>query len=208
MEHCLTVVGIGPGHPDYVLPAARCAIAKAGILAGGTRALRDFAQKNQRQIKVDGDIRRLLAELKAALQDGDVVVMVSGDPGYYSLLEPLRREFLPEQIRVIPGLSSVQLAFAKLGMPWQNARLISAHGRCPDSNEFAVAERRPLALLTDPNHHPAWIARCLLAAGWPGESRTWLCRNLSYDDECILAASLAEILAVSDFESCVMVVMK
>lgn len=206
MEHRLIVVGIGPGHPDYVLPAASRAIAAATVLAGGARALREFARGDQLQIKVDGDVLRLIRELRAQLVQCDIVVMVSGDPGYYSLLETLRREFPPERIQVIPGVSSFQAAFARLGLPWQNARLVSAHGRRPTDLDLAYDGNGFLSLLTDANHHPARIAGWLLERGWPGDSLVWLCRNLSYEDETVLAGTLTEIREATGFDSCVMVV--
>ena len=208
MGYSLIVVGIGPGNPDYLLPAARLAIEQAQVLAGGIRALRDYAGPHQQIVKVDGDIRRLLNELRAFLDRSDVVVMVSGDPGYFSLLEILRRSFSAHCIRVIPGVSSFQFAFAKLGMPWQNARLVSAHGRQPAERDLAYEPGRPLSLLTDGKRNPARIAGWLLGQGWPEASRVWLCRNLSYEDENILATTLKNTLETSGFDSCVMVVMK
>lgn len=208
MAYGLIVVGIGPGHPDYVLPAAKKTIDGARVIVGGARALRDFAGSHQQRIKVDGDIFRLVGELKTYLKMSDVVVMVSGDPGYFSLLEVLRREFPAESIRVIPGVSSFQIAFAQIGLSWQNAKLISAHGRKPDMADLVYERGRPLSFLTDSKHHPAQIAAWLMEQGWPEESLVWLCRNLSYNDEVILKTSLAETLEVKGFDSCVMVVMQ
>ena len=113
------------------------AIETAAFLVGGARALQTYAKPHQRQYKVGADIAGLLQTIRQELAGRDVTVMVSGDPGYYSLLETFRRELPQARIRVIPGISSFQLAFARIGLPWQTARLLSAHGRKPSPAESA-----------------------------------------------------------------------
>ena len=208
MEGQLTVVGIGPGSADYILPEALRVITEASVLVGGARALQTYAGPQQKIYKVDTDISGLLAYLRRQLEAGDVVVMVSGDPGYYSLLDTFRREFPTGKLRVVPGLSSFQVAFARLGLPWQQARLISAHGRQPQMNSLRYEEGVILSFLTDGKNHPARISSWLQELGWPLQSRVWLCRNLSYEDETILPTTLELALQVSGFDSCVMVVME
>jgi cobalt-precorrin-7 (C5)-methyltransferase len=207
LEHRLTIVGIGPGSPDYILPAALKAVEDAPVLIGGARALKTFAKPCQQIYKVDGDIAGLLDFIRLRLQDSDVVVMVSGDPGYYSLLATLRHEVRAENLRVIPGISSFQVAFSRLGLPWQTACLISVHGREPDMSQLEYGEGRILSFLTDGRNHPARIAGWLRQQSWPALTRVWLCRNLSYEDETIMETTLESAQQVSGFDSSVMVVM-
>jgi cobalt-precorrin-7 (C5)-methyltransferase len=208
LEHQLIIVGIGPGSPDYILPSALKAIKEASLLVGGSRALKDYAKSHQQTRKVDSDISGLLEYVHNQLTERDVVVIVSGDPGYYSLLETMRREFPADCIRVIPGLSSFQCAFARIGLPWQAARLISAHGRQPEMSELRFEAGRALSFLTDGKNHPAIIASWLQEQGWPLQARVWLCKNLSYENEVILETTVEAALLVSGFDSCVMVVME
>ena len=208
MEHQLIVVGIGPGSIDFILPEALRAIETAAFLVGGARALQTFAKPHQRQYKVDADIAGLLQMIRQELAVRDVTVMVSGDPGYYSLLETFRRELPQARIRVIPGISSFQLAFARIGLPWQTARLLSAHGRKPEPAALVREPGVALSFLTDTRQHPAVIAGWLQEQGWPQTARVWLCKNLSYPEETVVAMTLAESLNISGFESCVMVVME
>ena len=208
MEHQLIIVGIGPGSADYILPEALRAIETATFLVGGARALTAYAKPHQQQVKVDADIAGLLQTIRQELALRDVTVMVSGDPGYYSLLETFRRELPQARIRVIPGISSFQLAFARIGLPWQTARLLSAHGRKPSPAALVREPGMPLSFLTDARQHPAVIAGWLQEQGWPPTARVWLCKNLSYPDETVAGMTLAEAREVSGFESCVMVVME
>jgi len=207
LDHFLTIVGIGPGSPDYILPAALKAIEEAEVLIGGSRALATYAKSCQQIFKVDGDIAGLLEFIRCQLRDRDVVVMVSGDPGYYSLLATLNREVPRERLRVIPGISSFQVAFSRIGIPWQAARLISVHGREPELSALEYEEGRVLSFLTDGKNNPVRIAGWLQQQGWPLQASSWLCRNLSYEDETVLETTLEEALQVSGFDSCVMVVM-
>ena len=208
MEHQLIVAGIGPGSTDYILPEALRAIESASFLVGGSRALKTYARPHQQTLLVDADIAGLLQRLRQQLAIGDAVVMVSGDPGYYSLLETFRRELPTARLRVIPGISSFQLAFARIGLPWQTARLLSAHGRKPAPDSLEYKAGLVLSFLTDARQHPAVIAGWLQAQGWPLQTRVWLCKNLSYPDEKILVISLVEALQISGVDSCVMVVME
>ena len=208
MEHQLIVAGIGPGSTDYILPEALHTIEAATFLVGGKRALQTYAKPHQQTLLVDADIAGLLQRLQQQLVLSDVVVMVSGDPGYYSLLETFRRELPSARLRVIPGISSFQLAFARIGLPWQTARLLSAHGRKPMPESLEYKQGLVLSFLTDTRQHPAIIADWLQEHGWPATSRAWLCKNLSYPEETIRCVSLAEALNIVGFDSCVMVVME
>lgn len=206
MEHSITVIGIGPGHPEYVLPVAASLIREARILAGSRRVLETFAELRHETRIVDGDIATFMNWLRDAIRRDEIVVLVSGDPGYFSLLDALRREFSAEAIRVIPGVSSYQVAFARIGLPWHDAVLLSFHGREPGEETLQYQPGRLLSILTDGTNHPAVIAEKLLVRGWLATTVTWLCRDLSYETETIVHSTLSEVLSIDGFESCVMVV--
>lgn len=207
MDHKITVVGIGPGSPDYLPPIAARAIARARVLVGGGRALAAFAPASCETYTIGKDIAAVITHIRERLAVGDVTVLVSGDPGFYSLLAALRAEFGPEALDVIPGVSSVQLAFARLACPWQDAVLVSLHGRGPNDAALAYAPGKKLGLLTDGHHTPRRIAGDLLARGWPATAAVWLCADLSYESERIVAATLGETAQGHGCEHCVMVVM-
>ena len=206
MAHRIVIAGIGPGHPDYVLPAALRAIREATFLVGGKRALADFGRADQRQIPITGDIPPVMAALRARLADGDAVVMVSGDPGYYSLLDAIRREFPPESFSVIPGISAVQFAFARLALPWHDADLLSFHGRRPDDEELTYRPGRILGMLTDTKYNSQTISELLMRLGWPPDSIVAVCARLSYADEKILRTTLQKALTEEKETHCIMVV--
>lgn len=166
----------------------------------------DFGRADQRQIPITGDIPPVMAALRARLVDGDAVVMVSGDPGYYSLLDALRREFPSECLSVIPGISSLQFAFARLALPWHDADLLSFHGRRPPDESLAYSPGRIIGMLTDTKYHSQTISELLMRLGWPPETKAAVCARLSYEDEKILQTTLQKAVTEEKETHCVMVV--
>ena len=200
------MAGIGPGNPDYVLPAAARAIREAAVLVGSRRALADFARRDQATFPITGDIAGVLRFIGAQRQSCEVVVMVSGDPGYYSLLDALRREFSASEIQVIPGISSVQFAFARLALPWHDARLLSMHGRRPPDDALRYAPGAMLGLLTDKEYSSRTIPALLMKLGWPELASVSICARLSYEDETIVSTTLKDAAAAPEETHCIMVV--
>lgn len=205
-QHTLTVIGIGPGSKDYMLPAAIEAISSARVLVGSSRALSAYAPLDAECKVIDKDIQGVMQFIREKIVHDDVIVLVSGDPGFYSLLPALKRSFPDTSLHIIPGISSVQFAFARIGEIWQDAVLVSVHGREWDSELMRYKAEKKLALLTDSINRPQTIAARLLAEGWPSEAKAWLCRNLSYETETIQELSLLEVTNISGFDHCVMVV--
>lgn len=206
-DQVLYVVGIGPGNPAYVVPKALELIRQSPVLVGSRRALLDFAQETQKVYAITAQLEALCQSIEEELQEHDVVVMVSGDTGYYSLLPYLKKKFPHRPIEVVPGISSMTFAFARLGESWHDADLMSFHGRQPKSSDLAYQEGRKLGFLTDPAHNPAYIAKVLQEHGWPAQTEAAALERLSYDDESIVRGSLSDIERLEGFGHSVMVVL-
>ena len=206
--HRIIVAGIGPGSPEYMVPAARKAIEGAKYLVGGRRALSQYAKTNggQKTCAVTRDIDDVMAFVREGLAKADVVVMVSGDPGYFSLLDALRRTFDASRIDVIPGISSFQLAFSRLALPWHDAQLLSFPGRVPKESDLAYAPGKKLGMLTDVQHNSKTIAETLLTYGWPENAFYAICARMSYEDETVERMTLQESAEHAPVGSCIIVV--
>ncbi len=199
------VVGVGPGSRDYLTPAAERAIRDADILVGGKSALSMFPSTGAKQRKMmDGNIQGVISFIEAN-RDKEVAVLASGDPGFYSILDAVLRNFPRDEIEVIPGISSVQLCFARIRESWSDARFRSLHGR--DVAGLVEDLRSPgkLALLTDESNSPNKVAELLLRAGL-GNRRTVVCENLARANEKIVDATLEEISRHEFSGNCVMVI--
>ncbi len=207
-SHKIIVAGIGPGNPDYMVPEALRAIQNAKVLVGGSRALSQFCSGDagQETMAIKGDIVAVMDFIAKKLRDNDVVAMVSGDPGYFSLLDALRRYFPEEIIQVIPGISSMQLAFARLALPWHEAELLSFHGRRPAEEKLEYTPGRLFGMLTDGEFNSCAIPKLLLDMGWPGETKLAICTRLSYDDEKIIRTTLAGAAEYEAYGHCILVV--
>ena len=129
---------------------------------------------------------QILSPLEAALEtDRPVVVLASGDPLWFGIGRLLLQQFGPERLRFHPAPSSLQLAFARIGRPWQDASWISLHGRDPEPLAAAL-QKRPaaLAVLTDPGRGGAEeVRRMLRASGLEAAYAVWLCERLGHPAE-------------------------
>lgn len=176
----LTIVGCGPGDPALLSPMAAAAIAAAEQLVGSERLLRDFAPGRAGRLC---PARRSQAQrcIQTCLQTGDVCLLVSGDPGCFSLAAAMRDCLPPAQIRVIPGISSVQLACARLGCDWSRARILSAHGREPDADPRHLTDASLIVVLLGGDGAWPWLLRCRQSLA--DSHQAWLCQALSLPGE-------------------------
>ena len=200
------MAGIGPGNEDFITPAALKRIHSAQFLVGGRRALAQFAATQQTTCAITGDLDATLQFIRDKISIGDVTVMVSGDPGYYSLLDLLRKNFPPSMLEVIPSISAMQLAFARLAMPWHNATLLSFHGRQPARELLQYTAGKVLGLLTDGEFNSATISAILLECGWAEDSTVTICARLSYPDENIFTTTLSDAAQIEPVKHCVLIV--
>lgn len=106
---------------------------------------------------------------------------------------------------VSPGLSSIQMACARLCISWHDAAFYSVHGREMKGLIDLVRERSKVIILTDPGKTPAVIADELLAAGIANK-RIMVCENLSYDNELTGVFGLGDVPAEIGRSGCVVVI--
>lgn len=206
MQNKIIVAGIGPGNPDYITPAALKKIQAAKFLVGGRRALEEFSTPQQITCAITRDLDAPINFIREKLRLGEVVVMVSGDPGYYSMLDLLRKSFLPASIEVIPSISAMQLAFAKLALPWHDATFLSFHGRQPPRSALEFSAGKILGLLTDADFNSATISKILLECGWAEISSVTICARLSYPDEKIFSTTLSAAAQAEPVKHCILIV--
>ena len=202
----IIVAGIGPGDEKFMTPAALEKIRAAKFLVGGHRALETFSSPSQITFPVTKNLDAVLNFIREKILIDQVVVMVSGDPGYYSMLDILRRNFDAALIEVIPSISAVQLAFAKLALSWHDATLLSFHGRRPSDDRLKFESQKVLGLLTDAEYNSATISKILIELGWAGDTNLAICARLSYPDEKIISTTLAAAVNTEPVKHCVLIV--
>lgn len=159
------------------------------------------------RISVGANIPKALGEIAAQRALGRrVVVLVTGDPGICSLAQPVIRRFGLDACEIVPGISSLQVAFARVGLDWLNARFLSAHAGDPEAapNEFHNAEK--IAILAGRDGALAWIAN--FAAALKPARRAVVCENLTLPDERIREVEISELAALKTSSSTLVLLLK
>ncbi|MCC6177733.1 MAG: precorrin-6y C5,15-methyltransferase (decarboxylating) subunit CbiE [Chloroflexi bacterium] len=188
----LLVVGIGDDGLDGLTPTVRARVAAAGLLVGARRHLSLIAEHPAERLTVTGDLNVLARRLAEEIQHRRVVVLASGDPCFFGIGSFLADRLGHERVEIVPAVSSVALAFARLGLGWQDARVVSAHGRPLDDAIRASVGGKKLAVLTDADNTPAVVAHRLLDAG-AADADAWVFEHLGGPRERTEAGRLSEI---------------
>ena len=156
----ITVVGLDEGPLGEEVERL---LADAALVAGGRRHLEMLGVEEGRAVVLKGDLSGALARIEGI--EGPVVVLASGDPGFFGIVRLLNARFGRENLRVLPGLSSVSLAFARAGLSWDDAVTVSAHGRDPRRAVNVCRAHQKVAILTSPDFGPAELAETLGGLG-------------------------------------------
>ncbi|MEO0646282.1 MAG: precorrin-6y C5,15-methyltransferase (decarboxylating) subunit CbiE [Cyanobacteria bacterium J06650_10] len=134
-----------------------------------------------------GDFTHVFEKLRSHLQAHprtNVVVLATGDPLFFGMGRLLLAAFPAEQLLFHPQLSSIQLAFSHLKTSWQDATLVSVHGRGEALLVKALKRGDPkIAVLTDNLLTPQAIAQLVSSLDLPIRYRQWVCENLGGEDE-------------------------
>ena len=171
----ITIIGMGSANGMYLVAAGAQAISAAEVLIGSKRLLAGESVATINAMRklnpAAGELERIEAwepkEVMAAIEahpDKEICVLYSGDTGLYSGATALCALLMEKDIdyRVIPGISSVQLLAAEIGMPWENWKIVSAHGRSIDP-AAECAGGGDVLFLTDEAQTPQAICKALLA---------------------------------------------
>ncbi|MGD1921248.1 MAG: precorrin-6y C5,15-methyltransferase (decarboxylating) subunit CbiE, partial [Pleurocapsa sp.] len=180
----ISVIGVGLDGADGLSRRVNKIIEGAAILAGSKRHLSYFPQHQGKKVYLT-NLNAGIDEIAALERENfSIVVLASGDPLFFGLGRLLLTHFDVEQIRFYPHISSIQLGFSKIKVPWQDACLVSVHGR---SNERLIKllkqGKEKIALLTDSNNNPAAIARLYLSLDLPVKYSFYICENLGDSNE-------------------------
>jgi precorrin-6Y C5,15-methyltransferase (decarboxylating) len=192
------VVGIGLDGAVGLTDTGRQLIERATLLVGSDRHLNYFPNHPAPRL-VLGDFTQAIREIRTQLATDDtnkcIVVLVSGDPLFFGLGRLLLEELPREQLTFHPHLSAVQLAFHRIKIPWQDARIISAHGRSLEELIQVLQQGvEKIAVLTDGTNTPNAIARLLLGLDLSVSYEFWVCENLGGIDEQVKCLPLDAVV--------------
>lgn len=189
MKH-ISIVGAGMG-ADTVTREGYTAIKQADALIGSKRLLAEFASlgKPSYAAFLPDEVAALLKESSAER----FAILVSGDTGFFSGAAKLTQRLSEYSPILLPGVSSLSYFFAKCGLPWQDAALLSCHGR--KENLIDTVRRNHLTFaLTGGNANS--LAAQLVSAGFGGLS-VMVGENLGAPNERIRKLTAAELTGTS-----------
>ena len=184
----IDVIGTDAGAPASLPAPQQTLLRAAAVIAAPQRlqaALQNWLGDAKPELLSSDDPRALVDSLQSRAADQAVVVLASGDPLWFGLGRILCDRIGAERLRFHPAPTSLQLAFSRIGRPWQDADWVSLHGRDPEILASTL-QKRPaaLAVLTDPNQGGAGtVQQMLRSSGLEASTDLWLCENLGHPDE-------------------------
>lgn len=195
------VIGLGPGHLDYLLPIGLKKLQAADVVIGGKRHLQALDVLGEKLV-LKIPLSETIDFIKNEYSKKQIAVLVSGDTGFYSFLDTLKREFDDKALEVYPGISSLQYMFSKLNKTYQHALISSVHGRTFDLEK--MFDYKCVGLLTDRSKNPKYIYNFIKERHV--QARIYVGENLSYEDEKIRTYHTGQTMP-DDFSSlCVVVI--
>ncbi|MEN8142380.1 MAG: precorrin-6y C5,15-methyltransferase (decarboxylating) subunit CbiE, partial [Thermodesulfobacteriota bacterium] len=161
---------------------------------------RELAAGQEKTVLPMAPLQEMLGAVAAQLEESDVAVLASGDPLFFGVGKKMLATFGAEALEIDPGVSSMQLAFARFKEPWDDAVFVSLHGRSGDNLARMLLAHRKVFVLTDRENSPSMVAETLLEhLRDSGQEQTadsygvFVGENLGLAEERLVTGSLAEI---------------
>jgi precorrin-6B C5,15-methyltransferase / cobalt-precorrin-6B C5,C15-methyltransferase len=194
MAPAVVVIGVGDGGVEQLPTSLRTRLAEADLIFGGERHLANMQVDCAEQVVIKAPLSSVVERIGEAVHGNRrVAVLASGDPCCFGIGPLLVKHFGRTHVEIIPNVSSVQLLFARLGEPWQDARILSAHGRPIEPVIGPALSSERTAILTDDTNTPAALARALVEAGME-DCRAVVGERLGGPAERIVERRLSEMV--------------
>lgn len=203
------IVGLGPGHKDYILPKAIKTLEQCDVVVGFKRALDSLEIDDCKKsyMKKLADVDKFISEESKndnSISQKNVAIVASGDPTFYGITNYIKNK-AQVPFEVIPGISSFQYLTSKVQLPWNNAYVGSLHGR---SDDFVhkVKEHEAAIWLTDKEKNPSHL--CEILNREKIDVEVIIGENLSYEDEKISIGKPEEFIGKEFSSLCIFITNK
>jgi precorrin-6B C5,15-methyltransferase / cobalt-precorrin-6B C5,C15-methyltransferase len=193
----VTLIGIGDDGCASLSARAINAITRAQVLAGGERHLAFFSQFAGERIVLKNGISQSLEKISQLADEHNVCVLASGDPLFFGIGAMVIERLGREHVQVLPQPTSMQWAFAKAGLRWDDASFVSVHGRSCEGFLTRLGRVKKLGVFTDSENSASRLAQLMLQHGQLGW-KAWLCENIAGPDERVRTFSIADLAECSD----------
>ncbi|BDA40176.1 precorrin-6y C5,15-methyltransferase (decarboxylating) subunit CbiE [Candidatus Atelocyanobacterium thalassae] len=197
----IRVVGIGLNGKDSLTTEVKSIVINTSILIGSQRHLKYFSDYSGTTIALENFIKDIKVLKKLSKDNKSIVVLVSGDPLFFGLGRLLLQEINKKDLEFYPNLTSIQLAFSYIKVPWHDAQLISIHGRNLDELILSFKKgKQKIAILTDNYNSPQIIASIYLSLSLLKSYDVWVCENLGRVDQKINCFSPQKLADLKQYE--------
>ena len=191
----VTIIGMGLS-PEDLTETHKEMIHRADILMGGERHLSYFKDTPARKKGLTKDLKGALEFIRSHMEKSAIVVLASGDPLFFGIGSVIAGALEPDQVEIMPNISSIAAAFARIKEPWSHAKVISLHGRDKEAELLeAINTHDRVGVFTDPKKNPAWLAG-FLAARDAGDIQMGVFEKLGSPEEKIGWYALEEAAAL------------
>lgn len=195
----ITLLGIGMGSRDTLTIEGEKALEKAELLIGARR-IADSVKMPHHTVIYEYDSEKILKCIEENSQYEHIVIALSGDVGFYSGAKKLLHN-LGEDTRVICGISSVVYFMAKAGLSWDDAKIVSAHGRNCNLVSLICHSKKVFSILGTKDGISSLAGR-LVSYGM-GDVLLYVGENLSYENEKIFVKPAKELVSYEGDTLCV-----
>jgi precorrin-6Y C5,15-methyltransferase (decarboxylating) len=190
------IIGIGDDGLEGVVSPARQLIDEAQLLVGAESTLAKIPRSKAERLVVGSKLDEAVERIAAA-GDKRIVVLASGDPLFYGVARYLCDKLGKDRFDVVPHVSSMQLAFARVKESWEEAYLTDLSNRRLDQVLEKIRTATKVGLFTSDACPPKAVAKAMLERRIDYFS-AYVCENLGSPDERVTQGELAEI-ATQDF---------
>ena len=194
----ISLVGIGMGTLKTMTAQAEEAVRRADCLIGAGRmldAVRGMEAAEGKPVLAEYRGEQILSYLRLHPEYRETAVLFSGDTGFHSgakgLADMLRKEMPEWEIQMVPGIASVVYMAARLKTSWEDAALVSLHGKEEDFIQTVSRSRKTFLLLGGKDAGKRALER--LREYGMDEVILHVGTRLSYPDERILSGTVQEL---------------
>lgn len=192
----ITIIGCGPAGSEYLPPISFDLINQADIMIGSRRLLALYNNNNSIQFEITADITPILTTIENYITSNlKIAVLVSGDTGIASIASAIIKKFGTDLCQCIPGISSIQLACARLCIDWIEALIINAHKEMPQISVDTITNKNTIILLCGNLSTWPWVLT--IAKHLDYTHYGYRCADLGNDNESIFLFSYTDIASFS-----------
>src|SRR5947208_1739047 len=186
------VIGVGPDGLAGLTARSRELLVAAELVFGSDSVLRLLPELTGERVRIGADLPEVVGRLRANLGRRRMAIVATGDPLFYGTARYLCEKVGAEHFDVLPHVSSMQLAFARIKESWEDAYLTDLSAKSLDDVLDKVRTAETVGLFTSEAYHPARVARELLARGIDYFT-AFVCENLGGKDERITRGEMSDL---------------